>query len=283
MIKQTHPRRWRLGFTGFAVVLLMAAAYASAVPSLTRDSLDVPPDSLSAGIVSVADSTAIDEPANRFVLKCGGCHTVGGGKRTGPDLLPTRVWPMPDLLAKIELMENRVGPLSAGELQQYADFLKSDRVQERIKLAQDLAGKAVALKLAPASAKIGRELFEGKRPLAARGLACIACHRVGPDGGTVGPNLTHIRLKTPKIALVSAIQQAQYTLMTGTYLKHPIMPQEAVHLAEYLDSPAEHPTTGSDSAVSPAGVVAALAGLAGVVVAYRRRHSRTAYLNRRNR
>ena len=64
------------------------------------------PDSFQA-----SDTTSpVDVAAQSYAQKCAGCHTVGGGKLTGPDLLPTRAWPKPELAAKIKLMEARVGP-----------------------------------------------------------------------------------------------------------------------------------------------------------------------------
>jgi mono/diheme cytochrome c family protein len=58
------------------------------------------------------ETQAIDEAAQNYAMKCAGCHTIGGGKLTGPDLLPTRVWPKSELFTKIKLMEQRVGPMT---------------------------------------------------------------------------------------------------------------------------------------------------------------------------
>ncbi len=185
-----------------------------------------------------ADTTMqIDVPAQAFAQKCAGCHTVGGGKLTGPDLLPTQAWPRQELAAKVKLMEQRVGPLSSDEITQYVELLQDSRAQDRIRVAQELASKAVAATLEPASAKIGRNLFEGVTPLANGGVACITCHRAGSQGGTLGPDLSALHSRMGKVAMTSAIQQTNFPVMSGTYKNKPVTAQEAVHIAEYLTNP----------------------------------------------
>ncbi len=253
----------------FGLILLTAAMLPhSGLAEATDSSAQQSETSVSA---AASDTSAVDDIANKFVLKCSGCHTVGGGKLSGPDLLPTRVWPKPDLFAKIKTMENRVGPLADQDIHAFGDFLRDDRVEARIKIAQELAGKAVALKLAPASLDIGSELFDGRRALSAGGIACISCHQHGIRGGTLGPDLTEIHARLPKVAMVSAIQQSQYRVMSGTYQKHPITAQESVHLAEFLSTPVSGSQSASESSVTKLGYITAFFGFALIIAAYRKR------------
>lgn len=229
-------------------------------------------------IVAQADSAQVDSTAKQvdavalsYVQKCVGCHTIGGGKLTGPDLLPTRAWPKSELAAKVKLMESRVGPLSQQDVDQYVELLQDARAQERVSIAQELASKAVAATLDPASEQIGRKLFEGSTRLANGGIACITCHRAGAQGGSFGPDLTALQTRMGKVAMTSAIQQSQFLVMSGTYKNRPITAQEAVHLAEYLSSPDMMPQTSMEDRAPMLGTVIGVLGLLTVVGLYRKR------------
>jgi mono/diheme cytochrome c family protein len=247
------------------------------------------------GAASAQDSAAVagsdsansttqqkDVVAAAFAMKCAGCHTIGGGKLTGPDLLPARVWPQNELFTKIKLMEQRVGPLTDGEVNGFVGLLQDARAGERVRIAQELASRAVAATLEPASKSEGRRLFEGEEPFANGGIACVTCHRAGARGGTLGPDLTLLRDRLGKFAMTSAIQQSQYPVMTGTYKDHPVSAQEAVHLAEYLSSPELQPATGMEDRVSLIGVIVGVFALFGIVSLYRRSPYRAAVRTRGN-
>ncbi|MCB1060322.1 MAG: c-type cytochrome [Calditrichaeota bacterium] len=213
----------------------------------------------------------VDVAAQSYAQKCAGCHTIGGGKLTGPDLLPTRAWPKADLSAKVKLMEPRVGPLTQQDIDQFVELLHDSRAQERVHIAQELAAKAVAAKLEPASKSEGQKLFEGATSLTNGGIACITCHRAGAQGGTFGPDLTSLHTRLSKVAMISAIQQTQYKVMSGTYQNHPITAQEAVHLAEYLTSPELMPQESSEKSVPILGASLGVIGFLIVVGLYRKR------------
>jgi len=234
------------------------------------------PDSFQA-----SDTTSpVDVAAQSYAQKCAGCHTVGGGKLTGPDLLPTRAWPKPELAAKIKLMEPRVGPLSENELAQFVELLQDSRAQDRIRIAQELASKAVAATLEPASESIGKKLFEGTTQLTNGGIACITCHRAGAQGGTFGPDLTSLHTRMGKVAMISANQQTQFLVMSGTYKNQPITAQEAVHFAEYLSNPELMPNASMEDNAPMIGTVLGVISLLVVVGLYRKR-SRNGYSRQR--
>jgi len=219
-----------------------------------------------------ADTTThVDVAAQSYSQKCAGCHTVGGGKLTGPDLLPTRAWPKPELAAKVKLMEPRVGPLSQDDINQFVELLQDARAQERIHVAQELASKAVAATLAPASQSVGKKLFEGTSRLANGGIACVTCHRAGAQGGSFGPDLTALHTRMGKVAMISAIQQTQFLVMSGTYKNQPITAQEAVHLAEYLSNPELMPTASMEDHAPILGASIGAISLLVVVRLYRKR------------
>ncbi|MCB9367308.1 MAG: c-type cytochrome [Calditrichaeota bacterium] len=252
------------------IVLLSALfLFLSMRNSVAQDSVSV---TTTADLTLSADTTVqVDVAAQSYAQKCAGCHTIGGGKLTGPDLLPTRAWPKSDLSAKIKLMEPRVGPLTQEDIDQFVDLLHDSRAQERVHIAQELAAKAVAAKLEPASKSEGQKLFEGTTSLANGGIACITCHTTGAQGGTFGPDLTSLHTRLSKVAMISAIQQTQYKVMSGTYQNHPITAQEAVHLAEYLTSPESMPKSSAEKNVPVLGASLGVIGFLVVVGLYRKR------------
>lgn len=234
------------------------------------------PDSLHASDTT----TQVDVAAQNYAQKCVGCHTVGGGKLTGPDLLPTRAWPKPELAAKVKLMEPRVGPLSESEIAQFVGLLQDSRAQDRIRIAQELASKAVAATLDPASESVGKKLFEGTTQFTNGGIACATCHRAGAQGGTFGPELTNLHTRMGKVAMISAIQQTQFLVMSGTYKNQPITAQEAIHLAEYLSNPELMPSACVEDNAPMIGASLGVISLILVVGLYRKR-TRNGYSRQR--
>ncbi len=62
----------------------------------------------------------------------------------------------------------------------------------------------------PGKAERGRELFND-----AKGLACIKCHSVSAQGGTVGPELTSVGVKYPKDELITAVLYPSAKISSG--------------------------------------------------------------------
>ncbi len=86
----------------------------------------------------------------------------------------------------------------------------------------------------------GRELFNGKRPLANGGPSCIACHTVhgtaGFEGGRLGPDLTKAYERLGgRNALIAHLWASRTPTMLPVYQQHPLKAEEAVALAAYLE------------------------------------------------
>ncbi len=181
-----------------------------------------------------------DEQAELFVLKCAGCHTIGKGKLTGPDLIKSTEFPVEDLIQAIKRMQEKVGPMEEEEIKGYASFIKSTTVQERITKEFERLSKIAEAKLEPPDAKKGFEFFIGKKPLSNGGVSCVSCHSTreakGWGGGKLGPPLTDVFKDFSKANLVSAIVNSQWKVMKDAYKDHKITQQEAVHIVAYLDS-----------------------------------------------
>jgi ubiquinol-cytochrome c reductase cytochrome c subunit len=214
-----------------------------------------------------------DAVARTFLQKCAGCHTVGRGKLSGPDLNDAATWPVPELSRAIKSMEPKVGPLPDADVALLAEFLKDPRVKERIKIEEGRAARAAAASYDPPSAEIGAALFAGREPLANGGASCAACHVVNGSGGTLGPDLSGVHAKLGEAPLVSACEKSGFKIMSAAYRDHPVTRQEALHLTRFFATAAGVRAARPDPPVTAYGAAAALVGLGILAFAYRKRAS----------
>lgn len=184
---------------------------------------------------------AVDKTAQKFMQSCRGCHTIGGGVLSGPDLAGSATWKKEDLLPAIKRMEKRVGPLTDDEVSALADLIRDEKATVRLKAAEEAVAKMFAAKLEPASAATGRELFFGRKAFINGGMACSSCHEVKGNGGVLGPDLTGVHAKMGETPLVSAIEKAGFKVMAAAYRTHPVTKQEAMHVSKFLASLASEP------------------------------------------
>lgn len=112
----------------------------------------------------------------------------------------------------------------------------------------------------PEAVQQGELLFSGQVRFAHRGPACIACHSVGgmafPNGGTLGPDLTHVTSRIGKEGVQSALETLYFPAMVPLYQTRPLTPGERQALAAFLQHADATATPPSDT-----GPVAALAGI----------------------
>lgn len=100
------------------------------------------------------------------------------------------------------------------------------------------------------SASSGQDLFTGVTHFRNRGPACIACHSIGglpfPNGGTLGPDLTHAYRKLGPSGTRSAMQTLFFRVMTPIYGPRPLVPQEQADLMAFLQqSESRAPSQGN--------------------------------------
>ena len=202
-----------------------------------------------------------DKPAEYFFYRCAGCHTVGGGKLTGPDLLTSTQWAEADLESAVKKMEKNVGPISAEDLRMIVEFLKDPAVSERIAAQKQRIEAKMRAELPPPSFEKGENLFRGKKTLFNGGPACYSCHSFNGSGGSLGPDLTAIKERASGVVLQSSIENANYKLMRTLYEKKKITKEEAAHLTEYLSHPEKSRKVfvfGMQNVVSLAGLFASV-------------------------
>lgn len=181
-------------------------------------------------------STAEDKAAQVYVKKCAGCHSIGRGRLTGPDLNESIGWAEADLSRAIKAMEKNVGPMSDDEVKMLVDFLKDPNVKTRLKTEEERVAKMLTASFAPPSPAIGEALYTGRTPFQNGGLACAACHSVTAATGMLGPDLGGVYQKLGETPLQSAIEKANFRVMNAAYINNPVTKQEAIHLTAYFKS-----------------------------------------------
>ncbi len=223
-----------------------------------------------------ADPFALD-----FLRLCAGCHTIGGGALTGPDLLPATKWPRPDLRVAVKRMEKNVGPMSDEQVDGLTDLLQSPDLQARLNVARERRIEEMAATLEPGQPAIGRQLFFGEQRLANGGVACFGCHTAGGRGGNMAKDLTMVHQRLGEPSLLSATEKPAFPMMVAAYTTRPVTPQEAAHLAAFFKetAAATPPEVAAQPQSEALGIAHAGAGglflvvLAGVAVLARRRRA----------
>lgn len=214
-----------------------SVAQPDAQPSAPVGAVEAKPEASQPAAQPATTSSADgDKAAQVYVKKCAGCHTIGRGRLTGPDLNESIGWAEADLSRAIKAMEKNVGPMSEDEVKMLVDFLKDPSVKTRLKDEEERVAKMLAASFAPASPAIGEALYTGRIPLQNGGLACAACHSVTGATGMLGPDLGGVYQKLGEAPLQSAIEKANFKVMNAAYINNPVTKQEAIHLTAYFKS-----------------------------------------------
>ena len=221
-----------------------------------------------------------------FRQNCVSCHTIGGGRLTGPDLKdvskrqdrqwlikflmnPRAVIDSGDAYAKRILEESRNVPMPTPPgitLERAEKLLDLIKTESQLEESQFKGLKISTAPFTDADRAHGRALFLGTQRLVAGGSACIACHSMydtpALGGGRLGPDLTNIYERLEGRAPLSAWLMAPGTeTMQPIFKNHPLEADEIHGLVAYFESTtAERPTDSSASRVT-----FLLSGLAGAV------------------
>jgi len=193
-----------------------------------------------------------------FAKKCGSCHTLGDGDRTGPDLIGVtkrrdRKWltsfiaapgalidggdrTANELLTKFKSVRMPDQALSDGEFSSLFDYLDQCTARGGCKLA---FGKVKAASEAtPDDIAGGRSIFEGQTPLANGGAACISCHNVRGagiiGGGTLAKDLTHAYARLGESGSSAALASTPFPIMKTIYRDHALRETEQFKLKAFL-------------------------------------------------
>jgi len=235
---------------------------------------------------SAGDGAAI------FRQSCSGCHTVGGGRLSGPDLKDVTAQRDPAWLARFISEPDKVlaegEPIATGLLKEYGNLampsmgLSPEEVQAVIRYldsagsgsAATAAAQEVAAALPDGDPGRGEALFAGTVHLENRGTPCLGCHSAGKTGllggGVLGPDLTQVAGRYGT-GLQAALAGIPWPTMAPIYSRHPLTPAEQADLLAFLQTMSGQQPVDREWAVlglSLAGLAAAL-GVIGFV--WRRR------------
>lgn len=104
--------------------------------------------------------------------------------------------------------------------------------------AQLAVGTSHPLEAPPGSSSRGESLFMGRTHFRNRGAACISCHSIAglpfPNGGTLGPDLTHTYEKLGPAGIQAAMQTLYFPTMIPVYRDHQLIPQEQADIVAYF-------------------------------------------------
>jgi mono/diheme cytochrome c family protein len=239
------------------------------------------------------------ETAEFFKQNCSSCHTIGGGRLTGPDLKnvtrerdrdwlvrfvldPKAMIDSGDSYAQKLLQEARgvVMPTVAGMNRARAEALL-DLIEAESQLERSaFAGVQVPTKpFTQEDIEQGRIIFRGQQRLANGGPACISCHTLhgvaALGGGRLGPDLTTVyeRMEGRK-GLVAWLTAPATPTMQPLFKPHPMRSEEIISLVAYLEDAARR--GGEADALDPLrffllGMMGTVGGLAAFQAVWKKR------------
>jgi mono/diheme cytochrome c family protein len=242
---------------------------------------------------------AAQDPADFFRQNCTSCHTIGGGRLTGPDL--KNVTQRKDREWLIEFLQSPQAAMDKGDayalkLQQDArgvvmpniSGMSKDRARALLAMTDaesqlaksQFAGMQISDRpFTTYDIQQGRAIFLGDRRLANGAPACVSCHTVKAagalGGGRLGPDLTRVyeRLQGRKMMAAWLFAPATPT-MGAVFKRHALKSEEILPIVAFAEDAARR--GGQDD--SPArlnfllfGLAGAAAGLVVMDVAWKRR------------
>lgn len=215
---------------------------------------------LAAGVPAVAHA---QDAAAYFKQNCVSCHTIGGGRLTGPDLKDVtarrdhawllRYMPNPKALidagdpVATQLFQEARGvlmPTLPGLSRTMVDSLISlIEAESKLEKSQFVGLQISDRPFTPQDIARGRALIRGELSQARGGPACFSCHTVrgvgALGGGRLGPDLTKVyeRLQGRKALSVWLSAPATST-MQAVFRDTPLEAEEILPVVAYLEDAA---------------------------------------------
>lgn len=238
-----------------------------------------------AGLAQGQDAPS-EETIAFFEANCMSCHTIGGGRLTGPDLEGVAERRELDWLSKFIIDPKGVidsGDPYAAKLFQDARGVYMTKVPgidrklaeklvtfitvESAKESSRFAGLQISDRpLTAVDVERGERLFRGAESFASGAPTCLACHTVygigGLGGGRLGPDLTSVYARLEgRNALAAWLSAPPGLTMQPLFKRNPLESEEVLALVAYL----KHAAESGASDARPATLKFLLAGIAGSV------------------
>ncbi len=191
-----------------------------------------------------------------FNAKCSPCHTIGGGRKVGPDLQGVTADHPKDWLFSFisdpDKMFNANDPMAIGLLKEYQMKMPNlglsakdvnaviSYLETQTGAKQKSAAPARADAKGPspsADAERGEKYFSGQLAFKNNGPACMACHSATGirfwGGGTLGPDLTGVYAQMGE-GIVSLLVNVPFPTMKPIFDSHALSEDEARDIAAFL-------------------------------------------------
>jgi mono/diheme cytochrome c family protein len=232
-----------------------------------------------------------DSGKELFEKRCAGCHTIGGGDSTGPDLKGVEGNRSADWLEKIivepEKLTSEKDPVHLGLVKKYGvempnvGISRTDarKIVAYIKEVSLLApGAAPVSKPAdtpatPELVALGKALFTGAMPLENGGAPCSACHSFVSSGvraGTLAVDLSRRIEAIGEQGLRAMLKSLNFPIMRIIYADKPLTEEEITALVVFSKDAVARKTAPAPK-YYPATGVAIFVCLIGGFALYKRR------------
>jgi mono/diheme cytochrome c family protein len=214
--------------------------------------------------IALANSAASQDAGSgkaTYSTICVACHTVGEGKRVGPDLAGvharhTEAW-MIAFIRSSQTMIKSGDPEAVALAEAYPGLvmpdnpLTDDQIRSVLAYLRELESGAAAAGAASSQAaakparevttediRKGRDLFQGVVRLAERGPACNSCHHVKNDavigGGVLALELTSVFSKMGEGGVRAILGTPPFAVMEQAYRGKPVTNDEVYALVAFL-------------------------------------------------
>ena len=211
--------------------------------------------------VVVSCTMVAQDPVADYRSNCMSCHTIGGGRLTGPDLKNVtgraeRLWLLkfiadPRVMIEsgdryaLQLKDEARGvvmPTFPGMTPQRAQaLLDLIDAESKLEKSQFQGVKLSDRPFTAADVTVGRDIFIGRVQLKNGGASCISCHSVqglgGFGGGGLAPDLTTVMERYGGRKTLSTWLTAPATpTMQSLFKSHPIEAEEVLPLVAFFQS-----------------------------------------------
>jgi mono/diheme cytochrome c family protein len=206
-------------------------------------------------LLSLSGQAQAESGAELFQAKCFACHTVGGGKRVGPDLLGigdrrSESW-LIEYIKSPQAMVDKGDPDAKAAFAAFAPVVMPDQemTDEQIRavleyIASDAAKTKAAPRVVgtPEEIELGKNLFQGLTRFEGGGPTCTSCHNVKMkddmviSGGILAAELTDSFSRLGGAdAVANILQTRPFPVMQQAYAEAPLTETEVKALVAFLE------------------------------------------------